>query len=133
MDQWNDELNGLFASYKAAVPDPDASANFMPDLWRKIEGRRNITLRVRKLTQIFVGAAAALCAERIVEQVDFVSIGTNDLSQYTFAADREAGELAPLLDPWQPAQRPLKNASGKPCRIRSPGEKVMASRCQRGR
>lgn len=61
MDQWNDELNGLFASYKAAVPDPDASANFMPDLWRKIEGRRNITLRVRKLTQIFVGAAAALC------------------------------------------------------------------------
>jgi phosphoenolpyruvate-protein phosphotransferase (PTS system enzyme I) len=47
--------------------------------------------------------AAALCAAQIIEQVDFVSIGTNDLSQYTFAADRQAGPLAPLLDPWQPA------------------------------
>jgi hypothetical protein len=60
MDQRNDELNGLFASYKAAVPDPDASANFMPELWRRIEGRRSILLRVRKLTQLFLAAAAAL-------------------------------------------------------------------------
>jgi phosphoenolpyruvate-protein phosphotransferase (PTS system enzyme I) len=35
--------------------------------------------------------------------VDFASIGTNDLSQYTFAADRLVGELGELLDPWQPA------------------------------
>jgi phosphotransferase system enzyme I (PtsI) len=47
--------------------------------------------------------AAALCASSIVEHVDFLSIGTNDLSQYTFAADRQIGELAALLDPWQPA------------------------------
>ncbi len=61
MDQWNDELNGLFASYKAAVPDPEPSANFMPELWQRIDGRRSILLRVRKLTQVFVAAAAALC------------------------------------------------------------------------
>jgi hypothetical protein len=60
MDQRNDELNGLFASYKAAVPDPEASANFMPDLWRRIEGRRSILLRVKKLTQVILAAAAAL-------------------------------------------------------------------------
>jgi phosphotransferase system enzyme I (PtsI) len=47
--------------------------------------------------------AAALGAAKILEPADFVSIGTNDLSQYTFAADRQAGALAPLLDPWQPA------------------------------
>jgi phosphotransferase system enzyme I (PtsI) len=47
--------------------------------------------------------AAALQADRLLEEVDFLSIGTNDLSQYTFAADRQHPALAELLDPWQPA------------------------------
>jgi phosphotransferase system enzyme I (PtsI) len=46
--------------------------------------------------------AAALRAPAILSTVDFLSIGTNDLSQYTFAADRMCGDLAELLDPWQP-------------------------------
>ncbi|MCW2720438.1 phosphoenolpyruvate--protein phosphotransferase [Pseudonocardia sp.] len=47
--------------------------------------------------------AAALRARELLEVVDFVSIGTNDLGQYTMAADRTAGALGDLLDPWQPA------------------------------
>lgn len=47
--------------------------------------------------------SAALLADEILEVVDFLSIGTNDLTQYTLAADRESGPLAPLNDPWQPA------------------------------
>jgi phosphotransferase system enzyme I (PtsI) len=46
--------------------------------------------------------AAALLAHRILEHVDFLSIGTNDLAQYTMAADRMSAELATLTDPWQP-------------------------------
>ena len=47
--------------------------------------------------------AAVLEAAEILEEVDFVSIGTNDLAQYTFAADRNSADLAALNDPWQPA------------------------------
>jgi phosphoenolpyruvate-protein phosphotransferase (PTS system enzyme I) len=44
-----------------------------------------------------------LRAADLLQVVDFVSVGSNDLAQYTFAADRADGELAELLDPWQPA------------------------------
>jgi phosphoenolpyruvate-protein phosphotransferase (PTS system enzyme I) len=47
--------------------------------------------------------AAALRAADLLQVVDFVSVGSNDLAQYTFATDRADGELADLLDPWQPA------------------------------
>lgn len=47
--------------------------------------------------------AAAVRANHLLDLVDFASIGTNDLTQYTMAADRMGGELAPLLSSWQPA------------------------------
>lgn len=47
--------------------------------------------------------AAALRASHVLGAVDFGSLGTNDLAQYTMAADRMQGELSDLLDPWQPA------------------------------
>lgn len=47
--------------------------------------------------------AAALMADKIMPHLDFVSIGTNDLTQYTMAADRVSPQLAYLTDPWQPA------------------------------
>ncbi|WP_121252954.1 phosphoenolpyruvate--protein phosphotransferase [Nocardioides ferulae] len=47
--------------------------------------------------------SAALLAHRMLEVVDFLSLGTNDLTQYAMAADRMASDLAHLTDPWQPA------------------------------
>jgi phosphotransferase system enzyme I (PtsI) len=47
--------------------------------------------------------SAVLLAAEIAERVDFVSIGTNDLSQYLHAADRRHPELAGLNNPFDPA------------------------------
>jgi phosphotransferase system enzyme I (PtsI) len=57
--------------------------------------------------------AAALLADRILAHVDFLSIGTNDLTQYTMAADRMSAELATLTDPWQPAVLALVATTAK--------------------
>lgn len=46
--------------------------------------------------------AAALRADSLAQVADFFSIGTNDLAQYTFAADRQLGSLSELQNPWQP-------------------------------
>ncbi|MEJ1088376.1 phosphoenolpyruvate--protein phosphotransferase [Microbacterium sp. Mu-80] len=47
--------------------------------------------------------ASALLADRVLAHADFASIGTNDLTQYTMAADRLLGSVASFQDPWHPA------------------------------
>jgi len=57
----NPQLDALFAEYRAALPDPEATSGFMPQLWRRIEARQNLLFRMKRLTQFFVAAAAAIC------------------------------------------------------------------------
>ena len=76
-------------------------------------------------TDIKVGAmveipAAALTMPMLLRHFDFVSIGTNDLIQYTLAIDRADEAVAHLYDPWHPAVLGLianviaaANAAGK--------------------
>lgn len=57
----NRKLDQVFAEYRAAFPDPDASAAFMPGLWQRIESRRSANMIVfRRLAQVCVGATLAL-------------------------------------------------------------------------
>jgi phosphotransferase system enzyme I (PtsI) len=47
--------------------------------------------------------AAALISDRLAKEVDFFSIGTNDLTQYTLAVDRQNEALEQYLDKHHPA------------------------------
>lgn len=58
----NDEqrLDALFRAYRDACPTPEASANFMPNLWQRIEARQTYTFSFRRMANAFVTAALAL-------------------------------------------------------------------------
>ncbi len=70
--------------------------------------RQQLTDASRPYTDIEVGAmievpAAALILPTFLRHFDFVSLGTNDLIQYTLAIDRADEAVAHLYDPWHPA------------------------------
>src|SRR5262249_31390423 len=78
--------------------------------------------------------AAALCVEELLREVDFVSIGSNDLIQSLMAADRDNPKVAHLCEPFSPALlRVLArvigacNAQGKPVTVC--GEMAGRARC----
>jgi hypothetical protein len=56
----DERLDALFQAYRAACPDPDASANFMPQLWQRVEARQAFTFSFRRMANGFVKAALAL-------------------------------------------------------------------------
>mgnify|MGYP000106121877 FL=1 len=57
--------------------------------------------------------SAALLADRLLAATDFASIGTNDLTQYTMAADRMLGTVATFQNPWHPAVLSLVASVGE--------------------
>ena len=56
----DEELNVLFRAYRDACPDLEASANFMPTLWARIDSRQTFLFSFRRMANAFVTAAVAL-------------------------------------------------------------------------
>ena len=52
-------LDAIFRAYRAACPDPDASANFMPNMWARIEAREVSTNWFGHVAKALVTAALA--------------------------------------------------------------------------
>ncbi len=103
-DLLDTQLEALAAAYRATGADVRVMA---PMIATRQEARW-FAEKVRAVGLPKVGVmievpAAALRSFDVLSEVDFASLGTNDLGQYTMAADRMQGELATLLDPWQPA------------------------------
>ena len=81
MDRMKDRLDALWVEYREATPDPEASPNFMPQLWQKIEARRvGNTSIFRRLAQICVMAAVALA---LVIGAVLITRGNSDEAFYS--------------------------------------------------
>ena len=63
----------------------------------------NLNVEVPPLGIMVETPSSALIADKFSEIVDFISIGTNDLTQYIMAADRGNNNLSPYQDPLHPA------------------------------
>lgn len=103
-----DLLDAQLEALAVAAQETGADVRVMAPMVAMVEEAAWFARRVRENGLKSVGVmievpGAALRAEHVLEEVDFGSLGTNDLAQYTMAADRMQGELSDLLDPWQPA------------------------------
>ncbi|MGH3706216.1 MAG: putative PEP-binding protein, partial [Agromyces sp.] len=92
----------------AADAATDAELWVMAPMVATVEETRYFTGLARELGIRVAGVmvetpSAALVADRVLAACDFASIGTNDLTQYTMAADRLLGTVANLQNPWHPA------------------------------
>lgn len=101
-------LTRQLEAIKQASEDSDADIWVMAPMISTTSEARNFAKMLKEVGLPVHGVmvetpAAAVNAEAILGEVDFVSIGTNDLTQYTMAADRLLGDLAHLNNPWQPA------------------------------
>lgn len=72
------------------------------------ECRRELTAEGKQVGDVEIGVmietpASVIIADELAEQVSFLSIGTNDLTQYMLAIDRQNPKLDPFYDPHHPA------------------------------
>ena len=101
-------LDAQLEALAIAAKDTGADVRVMAPMVATVEEAAWFARRVRenglpKAGVMIEVPGAALRAAHVLAEVDFGSLGTNDLAQYTMAADRMQGELSDLLDPWQPA------------------------------
>ncbi|MFN8191522.1 MAG: phosphoenolpyruvate--protein phosphotransferase [Nocardioidaceae bacterium] len=97
------QLDGIAAAARATGTPTWVMAPMVATVAEAAEFAAQVRARGLKPGIMIEVPSAALLAHRMMQEVDFVSIGTNDLTQYTMAADRMATDLAHLTDPWQPA------------------------------
>lgn len=122
MDVLEGQLKALAAANAATEADlwvmaPMVADQYEADYFVKL-GKSFGLKKVGAMAEV---PSIALMADKVADVADFVSIGTNDLTQYTMAADRTLGSVANYQTAWHPAVlRAIKlicdagNAKGMP-------------------
>ncbi|MGO3153671.1 MAG: phosphoenolpyruvate--protein phosphotransferase [Galactobacter sp.] len=101
-------LDQQLAALAAADAATEAKLQVMAPMVATVEETEYFVAKCRehgiKVAGVMVEVpSVALLADQVFAKADFGSIGTNDLTQYTLAADRLLGSTAPYQDPWHPA------------------------------
>jgi phosphotransferase system enzyme I (PtsP) len=102
-----------------ALEEVEAAAELLRAVRAELDSRAPLPFGVMVETP-----AAAAIAPHLAELTDFLSIGTNDLVQYTLGADRENERVARIVDPFHPAvlvqifrTAQAARAAGIPCSV----------------
>ena len=103
-----DFVEGQLKALELARKESGREVWVMAPMVSTLEEAKTFTDLARAIGQYKVGImietpSIALMVDQLAGVVDFVSVGTNDLSQYLFAADRMNPSLGALLNHWQPA------------------------------
>jgi hypothetical protein len=105
-------LDALFRAYHDACEAPEAGANFMPNLWARIESRQRFTFSFRRMANALTTAAVALCvALGIYMSLPRSSSIDYNLTYVEALAEANARDSMDLVNPATldlPAERPSR-------------------------
>jgi hypothetical protein len=84
-------LDELFREYRAACPDPEPGANFMPAMWQRIEARRSPVLQWVTMGRRALVGALALCL--VLGVVMGTALSNSQFYQSTYVEALDASEV----------------------------------------
>ena len=122
-DFYHDQLAAI-AQAADAVKSSGISVSVMAPMIATVDEAKTFAQQARAAGITRVGIMIEIPSiipvlEQLRGVIDFISVGTNDLSQYLFAADRVNSEVAHLLNPWEPALIATLEQIAQSCRAAS--------------
>ena len=103
-------LDQLLTAYKAACPDPEGGANFMPTMWQRIEARRSPVLQWVTMSRRALVGALAVCL--VLGGVMATALTNSQFYQSTYIEALDDDEVPEDLAAMHPVSMESSEAGG---------------------